>query len=109
MAVPATTAVLAIPRIRPGIGFPSGSGRRHLGGVKGVERLDYLGCGDALERKRYATIAPYRGDKRGSPAVLVHDHDGGATGLENLGCLGSLFLDKQTGGRARSDEIGSRR
>src|SRR5215213_11669852 len=103
VAVPATTAVRAIPRSSPGMSKSFRSGGRGPGGLDGVERIDHVLCRYAVERDRLTAIAADRRDERRCPAVLVDDHDRGATGLDRVRALLGILISQEAGGCALED------
>src|SRR5215213_3867613 len=103
VAVPATTAVRAIPRSSPGISRSFRSGGCDLGGLDGVEGIDHVLCGYAVERDRLAAVAAHCRDERCCPAVLVDDHDRRAARLDCVRALLGVLISQQAGGCALED------
>ena len=80
VAVPATTAVRAMPRSSPGITSSFRSGRC-LSSVKSIHNL--VG-GNALVVDQHPTVAAHGGGERTRPAVLVDDHGRRAPRLDRV-------------------------
>src|SRR3954470_2361544 len=102
VAVPATTAVRAIPRRRPGIRSSFRSSRQ----LGGVERIDEVLHGNALEGDGLPAVPPHGGDERRGPAVLVDEQRRATSRLERVRGGGDVVLAEQArGGALERDEV----
>src|SRR5436190_5982121 len=97
VAVPATTAVRAIPRINPGIGFLLSVG---FGGFERVERRDDSLYRDAPAVHQQASrLADRHGDRR-RPAVLPDEDGGRGVGIERSAGVLKIVLAEDPRRRA---------
>src|SRR3954471_7347216 len=92
-AVPATTAVRAIPRSSPGMTAPFRSSGR-------LDGVDQVLVRDALRVDEDAAVCMDCGDERCSPAVLVHDHHGRGARLDGIGSCGDFVVAEEPRGGA---------
>src|SRR4051795_10846073 len=95
-AVPATTAVRAIPRSSPGMTAPFRSSER-------LDGVDQVLVRDPLVVDEDAAVRVYRGDEWGRPAVLVHDHHGRGAGFDRIRGGGEVVVAEQAGRGALED------
>src|SRR3954469_17553049 len=95
-AVPATTAVRAIPRSSPGMTAPFRSSER-------LDGVDQVLVRDPLVVDEDAAVRVHRGDERGRPAVLVHDHHGRGAWFDRIRGGGKVVVAQQTGRGALED------
>src|SRR3954447_3692187 len=95
-AVPATTAVRAIPRSSPGMTAPFRSSGR-------LDGVDQVLVRDALVVDEDAAVRMDGGDERGGPAVLVHDHHCRGTGFDRIRGGGKIVVAEQAGRSALED------
>src|SRR5215218_748998 len=100
VAVPATTAVRAIPRIKPmssAFLFALLDLSTDVGGFNRIQRGQHVVGRDASAGDHLGAGAPHGRDKRARPCVLVQDQPNGTAWLDELDGLAQIVVIEEAG------------